>query len=692
MPLGDYLAGLAFFAATMGSVGAAAGLIVTRRLGHLGGVPRILAFSIIATFGVIWAHLAPAALGVLTRGTVLATAVLGLLLALRVRRIEAVGNDDSPPPSEPSGVASRVLAGGAVAAVAVYAIAYLTEHATIAVTHTDFVSFHLPGVARWIQSGSVWENIEFLPRFPVGTYPNNGDVLFLSAVMPWKNDAFVRLVNYPFFVLTGLAVYAIARELRAPAATAATFAAVVLAIRALTLPALEQLKPDVIMLATFGAGVLFLLRHWRTGRTSDLVLAGLGLGIAFGTRWHGVYAVVAVVAVWAVATRLSGRGAMAIARQGAALAGLVAVGGGFWLLRNLVVTGNPVYSVKIAPLGITIFDAPRDVFREQFGHTIAEYIGQPDVWRHSILPDYRLALGLPALAVLVGLLLALAMVAVRARRRMPVPGRNAAIAGAVALIVVAYAFSPASAQGFDGRPWKGLVGANARWLIPALMLAASLAAWAVGRAGRYRLALELAGVVAVASGIANTFDLQRSRVLLVALALGLLVAAARLARSAYGRARRRVPSWALGAGAVAILVGVVALGQLEQRRFNDRRYRGVDSTVEWVFDHAPSGHRVGLAGGWGRVDLAPVLPMYGPRLGNHVAYVGPLVEDMLQEYTRREPFVAAVRRGRYDLLLVGRGYRPQPTVREEGWARAAGFAEVARSGRYILYRSPGFRR
>ena len=38
---------------------------------------------------------------------------------------------------------------------------------------------------------------EFVPRFSIGTYPNNGDVVFLAAVLPWRSDAFVRLVNVP---------------------------------------------------------------------------------------------------------------------------------------------------------------------------------------------------------------------------------------------------------------------------------------------------------------------------------------------------------------------------------------------------------------------------------------------------------------------------------------------------------------
>src|SRR4051812_31690782 len=80
MPLGDYLEGLAFFVVTTGAVTAAAAIVVSRRLRHLGWVDRLLAFAGLATALLIGAHLLPGLFGVLSRWTAAGSALVFLAL------------------------------------------------------------------------------------------------------------------------------------------------------------------------------------------------------------------------------------------------------------------------------------------------------------------------------------------------------------------------------------------------------------------------------------------------------------------------------------------------------------------------------------------------------------------------------------------------------------------------------------
>ncbi len=154
-----------------------------------------------------------------------------------------------------------------------------------------------------------------MPRFPTGAYPNNGDAVFLALMLPWHSDAFVRLAEVPWLALTGVATYAIAIELRASRGTALLFAAMLLAVRAISSFALVQLDPDTFLLATFGCAALFLVRNLRRRDRSESILAGVGLGLAFGTTWYGVPATVALLAVWGAVSLLRGPRAAAVARQ-----------------------------------------------------------------------------------------------------------------------------------------------------------------------------------------------------------------------------------------------------------------------------------------------------------------------------------------------------------------------------------------
>jgi hypothetical protein len=214
-------------------------------------------------------------------------------------------------------------------------------------------------------------------------------------------------------------------------------------------------------------------------------------------------------------------------------------------------------------------------------------------------------------------------------------------------------------------------------------MAAPVAAWAAGRLGRWRVAVEALCVVAVVDGLARGFDLSRGD-LAIGLAAALVLALALRA----GVARRPLGRAATVGVAAAVAVTAAVVGYDSQERFNDKRYRGLTPTIDWVAANAPEGRRIGLAGGFAVGPVAPILPMFGPRLRNQVEFVGPLRRDMLGHHRTRSAYRAALRRGRYDLLLVGRGVVPRDGTRTERWTLEAGWVPVARSATDVLYRRP----
>ena len=682
---GQYLVGALFFLATTGAVVAGAVLVTRRRLAHLTGSARVLALALVATTALLAVHLVPAALFVLSRETVLVAAVLWLAAAARVRPVVADA-ESRPEPLAPADRASSVAAGAAAGGFALYALALACTYLTEPSTAVDTVNFHLPGVARWIETGTIWQIDQFLPELSQGNYPNNGDVVLLAALLPWENDFLAQRAMYPFLALTVLAVYGIARELAASRAMAAAFAAVFGAIPIVLVPALVSALVDTVMLATFGAGVLFLLRHARTRATSDLVLAGLGLGIAFGTKWYGVTAAAVVLVTWAAASLLARRGARTVLRQGAALAGLIGLTGGIWLLRNLILSGNPVFPVEVAPLGITIFDAPHDRIRELAGFTIAGYLDDPSVWREYLIPSFRKYVAAPGAFVLLYAGLA-AAVLVAGRKRLPrVAAVGAALVCAAANLVV-YSLTPYSALGPEDAPV--LAGVNARYGMPALLIAAAASAAAVAavQARWVRVAVLAIAALAIVQGIGVDEVAPSTGGWVAGLALVALALAAAWAHRR--EAVPRVPRGAVAAMAALAIAIAVAAGNEMQERFNDGRYAGEDAALDRLLAEAPGDRRIALAGLWTDDGISPVYPSFGPRLENEVEYLGRFVDEEFGRYPDRDAFVSALERDGFDYLVVGRGRPPKPVVREERWARSAGWTPVTRSARLALYEPAG---
>jgi hypothetical protein len=675
--LGGYLAGLALFVLTWGASGLTALLLVRRAVPPLDPVARALAWALLFVAALLAAHLLPGAVGLLSAGSAALTAAIAALLASRLPR-RAHPLPRRPPVTWNARTAAAALG---VGAAALWPLAALFEVRLEPPMHVDALSFALPGVGGWVTSGSIWHVGEFLPFLQVRTYPNNGDALALAAILPWRDDAFLRLLAPPLLAVTALAAYATGRELGAPAPTAALLGAGIVATSTAGGSALFDLKPDAVMYATFAAGVFFAVRHGRTGARSDLLLAGLGLGLALGSRWYGVTAVAAVVAVWAAAFALARRPRPWPFRPTALLGLAIAAGGGFWLVRNAVLTGNPLYPVDLGPIGL---GAPRDVFTEKFGFTVAERVGEGGFAGDELLPSLWRAFGASGLAVLAGAAVAAVLAAMRRA-----PARVLALLGASALVGLTYAFLPGSAQGSERGAFEGIVEENMRWLMPAAILAAGPAAWAAGRLRRGATALDLVLLGCLVATLQRSFSPEPRHVAIVAALAAVAAAAIGAVRAT--AARGRGPAAALAATLVA---GVVALGYAHERRYDRDRYVGLSAAVDWVNEHGRSDRRVGVAGNWSAQRFVPIYPLFGPRLENDVEYVGPLVDEQLRQYTSAAPFSAALRRERYDLLAVGtltrpdfEDLRPQRRVRdpeEARWARRAGYVEVARDADFVL--------
>jgi hypothetical protein len=687
VPAGEYVVGAVLFGAMSGAALGVAWLVVSRRHPELGGASRIVALGLYAVLAILAIHLLPAMLGVLSRASVVATSALLLALATLIPRaaVKEAGSparDPAPgPPESPAAVWLNRI-GFAVLGLLFLAVAH--DQFFVAPTAVDTLNFHMPGVAAWIETGSIWQIDVYLPSVAPGHYPNNGDVLLLAAVVPWQSDFLAHVVLWPVLAMLGVAVYALARELGGARQPALSATVLVLALPAVIIPALINMYPDSLMLFGFAAGLLFLIRHARSAAPRDLVAAGLALGLSFGTKWYGVSAVAVVLAVWFVATWARGRGLGRALRDGAALAGLVLLAGGVWLLRNWIESGNPVFPVRVAPFGLEIFDAPRDIVREQAGFTIVDYIDDPGVWSEYILPQYRDALALAGLVLLSGLLFA----AVRVRRGAAA-GRGPVLTGVVAAVVLllVYVVTPYSAGGAEGAPT--IVGGDSRYAVPALLIAAVALAWAASRVRRGPGILAGLAALAALDAVGRITDNEVSLISLEAgnwagaLAVAVIAALAIIAVRWVARSGDR----RLAAGALVLVLAVAwVAGYGMQKRFHGNRYLGSDPAVDALLADG-SAPAVGVAGVWSN-GLSPVLPAFGPRLENHVEYVGPDVGGFLERYPDREDFVARIEDEDFGYLIVGHGDPPAPPLPEERWARSAGFEEVASSDRLTLLRAP----
>jgi len=704
MSASDYLVGLPFLLATYGSTAAAAEIVVRRRLPRFEGATRAVAWAMLATAGLLLACLAPAALTVLSREsvTIAALAILALVAAF-VPASSSGGPDGDPSrPQAASTKAERLLAIAGVSGVCLWLAYTAVRYRTHEPVGFDAAGAYLPTAARWLQEGSIWELADWVPNAFYGSGPGHGSLIVLSALLPWENDFLSHLAIYPYVILFAVALYALARELGAPRTTAALLGPMLAAVPVVVQPGLVDGLLDPVMYSSFTAGVLFLVRHHRTAARADLLIAGLALGICFGTKFYGYTSVAAVIALW-VAARLLGRVSPAtVARQTLAVGGVVLAVGGIWMLRNWIETGNPLMPVPVSVFGLTIFDAPPDPQRPIFGFTLLEYLDQPSVWVDTLAHQFRIAIGLP-LIVLAAAVLAAAVTLLRRRRHLSDRSDGIALAllAAVVVLTVVYAATPYTGAGPEGDPLAAAI--NVRYGLPAAILAVGVAGWLAGRIGpRSRLALGAGALVATIDAL-RIGPVTAARPVYACFALGAVVAVgAALAgdRKLPGRdSLAKLGRPALVAACAALVIVGVTGGYVLQRAFNDDRYVGQDPALDYVILNSGDGRTVGVAGFYSIKGVLPIYPAFGPRLQNRVEVIGRSVDDaLLRRVERRRTFLGKLARLEPDLLIVGRDapsiYDPDhdrrtPPGAELAWAQSAGYVEVADSERFIvLQRSP----
>ena len=686
MSSGDYLAGLAFFVSTLGPVVAATTLVIRKRYAYTRGLPRLFAAATLLTAGMVFAYVGPAAAGILSRGTPIAAAFLLLGAAYLLRsspdaeRARAAAQPEAAPP--PSSRASVLIAAVALGTVILYELARLSTLIAQPITNIDMLSFHLPGVATFVQSGTIWQVSQFLPGFATAQYPNNGDFLILGLVSPWHDFAFARLPGVLFFALTGATTYSLAIELRASRAAAATFASVAVILPTFSIEALDG-SLDPITVSLLVIGLVFLLRHARTGLSGELVLAGLAIGLSLGTKWFGLTGALVLIPIWAV-TRLALRVPRGrVGRDLGVVVGMMVVGGGIWLLRNLIESGNPLYPKSVSPLGLQLFGGSHGDVIDLYGYTILHYLGHPTILREFIYPGFKTLLGLAGLVLLIGVGVAATSAALRLRRRAWLEHENASSVWVVALAVgvvglcLIYAGTPGSAYGPRNLPLEGQV--NIRWLVPALAISAALSARAADSGGRWGVLLEVAGLLAVFDAIKLGTGVSVTEVL-----VGIAIAVSAAALWLVCRWVASAPRSLMPALAIAGVLAVSAAGLADHRAFNRRFYEPYDPVLRWVGRHASSGHRIGVTGGVGKDARAELLPAFGPRIGNHVSYVGDATRHSLHVPGRLSSFASELKGGHYDLLMIQLQYAGNTDM----WARQLGYHLLAHSAALSLYSAP----
>ncbi|MCW2987302.1 MAG: hypothetical protein JWM24_240 [Solirubrobacterales bacterium] len=516
---GRYLLGIVEIALLVGFAWLGGSVLRARLLPKLSGTPAQLSTAVLALALLIWvAELlgtvgafepVPYLAGIVVVGLGIAALSRGAWrrggvasLALRSAQDKGMGSVSGPkarpsqtprggtPPHPDAtrgwGVDWLTLVAFVIAAAAVVHFASgVRLRLSTGMTGFDSTWYHGPFAAGFFQSGNTMDLHFIAPQFLAWFYPANGEIFHSVGMLAFGRDLLSPLLNLGWFVGCLVACWCIGRPYRV-APWSLTLGAIALSVPALADQAGEA-RNDIVGIFFLLAAVAIALNAWaaREGErglsTGALAVVGLAAGLAAGTKLNFLLpAGVLVVGLGAIAPR-GGRW------KGLAAAGLAALaGGGYWYLRNLVHSGNPLPWVH--HLGPISLPAPEQALGGREAHSVLGYLGDGTVWSDWFLPGLHGGLWLiwPVLgaAVFAGLILCLVPFPLRGSKsthavaKEPRTGRRLsepmlALAGMVGLATaLAWLVAPTSASGPEGMPRAFESGL--RYLAPALVLGLAL--------------------------------------------------------------------------------------------------------------------------------------------------------------------------------------------------------------------------
>jgi hypothetical protein len=546
-------------------------------------------------------------------------------------------------------------------------------------TGFDSTWYHGPFAAGFFQGGSTWDLHFIAPQFLAWFYPANAELFHATGMLAFGRDLLSPLLNLGWFVGCLIACWCIGKPYRvAPWSLA-------LGAIALSLPVLSdqagEARNDIVGIFLLLAAVAIAVNAWGDRKNGQVggggaehgdhsspelgpwMVVGLAAGLAAGAKLNFLLPAAVLVLGLPLLVPTGRRWRALIAAGLAALAG-----GGYWYLRNLVQTGNPLpWFDHLGPISLP---APEQALGGREGHSVIGYLFDGSVWPDWFLPGlhggltflWPLVLGL----ALAGLFLCVPWSRIwqagRAGR-----GEGAGDTGQKALAVAGFAglaaiaawlIAPTSASGPEGVA-RGFES-GLRYLAPALVLGLTVLPVALLRRVARRRGSPIAEGgrspsehmgEAAATGPAGQGPLDRDRTRGLGLVVGVLA-----------------------------LLAAITIGYPVQRHYLQNRY--VNPTFASPGLNAAFGWANGITDARIATTSTRQYPLYGTDLSNHVQYIGePQPHGGFTAPVTCQQWRRLLNEGHYDYVVTSRDrIEPgKPTYPEfTRWTEGPGAAPILR--------------
>ncbi len=274
-------------------------------------------------------------------------------------------------------------------------------------TQRDALIHHLAIPKLWLKQGLLSE----IPWASFSYYPMNLDLLYLIP-LALGADWSAKLIHHGFGLLTALFIYIFLK--RRLGTDWALLGSLLFLSTPIVMRSSASAYVDLGLVFFITLSWMMLIQWTSTGRTIVFFISAAALGLGLGTKYNGLIALPLLTAGVMVLCAWEGKSFWYTLSRGFLFLTLALLVFSPWMIRNLILTGNPLYPLynhfwglpDVAPAGlkVNIFTERHQLYGESFLKILlvpvrAFFIGRDNYPRFfdGVLNPILLVLPLPAL-------------------------------------------------------------------------------------------------------------------------------------------------------------------------------------------------------------------------------------------------------------------------------------------------------
>jgi hypothetical protein len=322
---------------------------------------------------------------------------LALWIAHRLVRSESAQFAGSAPGIVycPVGESARQMLLAAAVFVSAFSTIVIWVQRGVPVVDYDAITYHVPAAVHWLRNG----RIDLLPLWffnPANTFsPLAGSIFVTWWIAPLGNDALSIIVQGPPLLLLFAAAIQMGRAVGLPITLAAMLATALSVCRPFN-SELTSARDDIYLAAFIATALCGCSRDCLRDRLGPIRL-GLAIGLAAATKY--TFLISAPLLLLACDAPLRAGWKRRDFAMFFAIAGAVALP---WYLRNLWLTGNPLYPLQLGVFGHTLLPGLFQTLRSERLSTWSGIHSALIAAYHAPSPVIQLALLIGWLAAIVG--------------------------------------------------------------------------------------------------------------------------------------------------------------------------------------------------------------------------------------------------------------------------------------------------